>query len=251
MSEAGVYVYGAVRSEELAGLDLTVLGEDGGTVGSIERGDVAALVSQLDDDTLEAAGALRTHWKVLEEVSAAATVAPVRFGTVLADESAVVEEFLEPEGERLAALLAELAGKVQLSVRAFYDEDRLLAGIVERSPEIAQLRERVKGQPGAAAYYDQIRLGELVSAEVAAARAADTQLVLDRLQPLAVDVSTEEPGTAEMAVNAAFLVQADRVEEFSSAVGALAEEVGDRLRIRFVGPMPPYSFADAGAPAGS
>jgi hypothetical protein len=252
VSEAGVYVYGAVRADELAGLDLAgVAGEDGGPVATIERGGVAALVSQLDDETLEAASALRTHWKVLEEVSAAATVAPVRFGTVLADESAVVEDFLEPEGERLAALLAGLAGKVQLSVRAFYDEDRLLAGIVEGSPEIAQLRERVKGQPGAAAYYDQIRLGELVSAEVEAARAGDTQLVLERLGPLAVDVITEAPATEEMAVNAAFLVESDRVEEFSNAVGGLAEEVGDRLRIRFVGPMPAYSFADAGAPTGS
>jgi hypothetical protein len=251
VSEAGVYVYGAVRSTELSGLDLDQLGEDGGTVRSIEKGDVAALVSQLDDDTLEAASALRAHWRVLEEVAEATTVAPVRFGTVLADEGAVVEEFLEPEGERLVALLADLAGKVQLSVRAFYDEDRLLAGIVEGSPEIAQLRERLKGQSGAAGYYDQIRLGELVSAQVESARAADTDLVLERLEPLAVEVSTEAPGTAEMAVNAAFLVESGRVDEFSNAVGALAEEVGDRMRIRFVGPMPPYSFADAAAPTGS
>jgi hypothetical protein len=250
VSEGGIYIYGAVRSADLPGLDLGVEGEHGATVRSIEKDGVAALVSELDDASLEAAAALRAHWRVLERVAEHATVAPVRFGTVLADEDAVLEQFLEPEGERLTELLGALAGKVQLSVRTFYDEDDLLAGVVQRSPQIAQLREQLKGKPEAAGYYDRIRLGELVAAEIDQARAADTELVLGRLQPLAVDVSSEPPGSTDMAVNAAFLVEKDRVEEFSRAVAALTEEIGDRMRVRFVGPMPPYSFADAGEPAG-
>jgi len=250
VSEGGIYIYGAVRSADLPELDLDVRGEDEAAVRAIEKSGVAALVSELEDASLEAAAALRAHWRVLEKVAERATVAPVRFGTVLADEDAVIEEFLDPEGERLTELLGALAGKVQLSVRTFYDEDDLLTGVVERSPAIAQLREALKGKPEAAGYYDRIRLGELVSAEIENARAADTNLVLGRLEPLAVDVSAEPPGSTDMAVNAAFLVEKERVDEFSRAVAALTEEVGDRMRVRFVGPMPPYSFADAGEPAG-
>jgi hypothetical protein len=250
VSDGGIYIYGAVRAQDLAALDLEVQGEDGAAVRPIEKDGIAALVSDLDEDSLEAAAALRAHWRVLERVAERATVAPVRFGTVLADEDAVVEQFLEPESARLAELLDALAGKVQLSVRTFYDEDDLLSGVVERSPDIARLREQLKDKPEAAGYYDRIRLGELVSAEIDRSRAADTDLVLGRLAPLAVDVSSEQPGSTDMAVNAAFLVEKARVEEFSRAVAALTEEVGDRMRVRFVGPMPPYSFADAGEPAG-
>lgn len=34
------------------------------------------------------------------------------------------------------------------------------------------------------------------------------------------------------------------MEGFSKAVGELARELGERLNIRYVGPLPPYTFAD-------
>jgi hypothetical protein len=107
------------------------------------------------------------------------------------------------------------------------------------------MRQRVQGMPEAAGYYDRIRLGELVSAEVERRREADSALVVDRLAPLAVASRTEGASTADMAVNAAFLVQTDNVDAFSAGVTELIDQLGDRMRIRYVGPMPPYSFADS------
>jgi hypothetical protein len=76
--------------------------------------------------------------------------------------------------------------------------------------------------------------------------------VVDRLAPLAVASRTEGASTADMAVNAAFLVEVANVDAFSEVVTELMEQAGNRMRIRYVGPMPPYSFADAesaGSPA--
>jgi len=95
VSEGGIYIYGAVRSQDLDGLDLGVEGEEGATVRSIEKDGVAALVSELEDASLEAAAALRAHWRVLEEASGSATVLPVRFGTVMESDKAVRERLLE------------------------------------------------------------------------------------------------------------------------------------------------------------
>jgi Gas vesicle synthesis protein GvpL/GvpF len=172
-----------------------------------------------------------------------ATVLPLRFGTVLETDDAVREEFLAPNEARLGAQLAELDGKVQLSVRGFYREETLLRHIALESPAVGRLSKRVQGLPEAAAYYDMIRLGELVSAEVDRRRERDTQLVVSRLEGLAASAHAERRMTSETAVNVAFLVARDRIDEFSAEVRRIQEDVGDRMRIRYVGPLPPYSFA--------
>jgi hypothetical protein len=220
---------------------------------TIAHGDVAAVVSDSHSGEISAAALLRMHARLLEEIAGAATVLPVRFGTVMADDRAVVDEFLAPSHDALAAQLAAMSGKVQLTVKGFYDEEVLLRGVVEASPAIARLRERVHAVSEAAGYYDRIRLGELVSAEVERARARDTAFVLERLEPLAADASQEPPSTQDSAVNAAFLVERPRIDEFSQAVVKLGEELGSRMRLRYVGPLPPYSFArdDASRGAGA
>ena len=182
------------------------------------------------------------HWRVLEAISTSTTVLPVRFGTVMSGDRAVVEEFLEPSHDEIVAALADLAGKVQLTVKGVYQEDALMTGIVQQSPAIARLREQVRRLPDAAAYYKRIELGQQVAAEVERARERDAHQVFERLEPLALEARQEPPSTPDGAVNAAFLVEAERVDEFSEAVGALSHELAGRIRLRYVGPLPPYSF---------
>jgi hypothetical protein len=229
-----VHVYGVVPAS--AKLELA----DG--VRLIAHRDVAALVSDIDRDGLRAARVLRTHWRVLEQASSSTTVLPVRFGTVMTDDEAVVEDFLRPEHEDLAARLAAMAGKVQLTVKGFYEEDALMASVVARSPVIARLREQVRGLPEAAAYYKRIELGQLVAAEVERERERDANGIFERLRPLARAAKLEAPSTADAAVHAAFLVDETRVEEFGGAVAALGGELEGRIRLRYLGPLPPYSF---------
>jgi hypothetical protein len=233
MSE--VHVYGVVPSS--ARLELS---ENG--VRLVAHRGVAALVSDVDPGDLRAIRVLRAHWRVLEEAGSTTTVLPVRFGTVLSDDRAVVDEFLEPSHDELAATLADLAGKVQLTVKGFYEEEALMASIVQRSLAIARLREQVRAMPEAAAYYKRIELGQRVAAEVERAREQDAQDVLDRLQPLALDARLEPASTADGAFNAAFLVEEARVDEFSEAVSGLGRELAGRIRLRYVGPVAPYSF---------
>lgn len=242
MSE--VHVYGVVS----AAADVKV--SEG--VRLIAHRDIAALVSDIDRSDLKAARVLRMHWRVLEAVSTSTTVLPVRFGTVMSGDRAVVEEFLEPSHDEIIAALADLAGKVQLTVKGVYHEDALMTGIVQRSPAIARLRDQVRRLPDAAAYYKRIELGQLVAAEVERARERDALQVFERLQPLALEARLEPPSTPDGAVNAAFLVEAKRVDDFSEAVNALSHDLAGRIHLRYVGPIPPYSFTgDTATPTSS
>ena len=247
--DASVYVYGVFSGADLAGV--SVGGVEGAEVHTVEHAGLAALVSTLRADELAAARELRAHWRVLEEASKGATVLPVRFGTVMASDDAVREHLLEPNAERLTQLLGELAGRVQLNVKGDYDEERMLRDVVKTSPQVGALRERVRTLSDAASYYDRIRLGELVSAEVAGRRQRDEALALARLEPVAVTARAEPVSSQTGAFNLAFLVESRAVDEFSEAVGGLRAELGERVELRYVGPLPPYSFAEADLSAGS
>ena len=233
MSE--VHVHGVVPAAERTELS-------SGDARRVEHRDVAALVSDVREDRLQATSVVRVHWKLLDEAAATTTVLPVRFGSIMASEQAVVDDFLAPRHDHLVAELEALAGKVQLSVKGFFEEEALMRGVVEASPEIARLRERVRGVPEAAAYYDKIQLGQLVAGEVERARERDTENVLARLEPLAVAASREPAATADAALNASILVERARIDEFSEAVGELGRDLEGRVRLRYVGPLPPYSF---------
>jgi hypothetical protein len=194
---------------------------------------------------------VRAHWRVLEAASAQATVLPVRFGTVMADDEAVRTQLLTDNAQHLAGLLAELVGRVQVSVKGAYQQDELLRGIVAASPAIAALRKRIQGLPADAGYYERIHLGELVAGEVERRREEDAARALARLEPLAVAARSEGTGTPEAAFNLAFLVERKRLDEFSRAVTDLIDELGERVTVRYVGPLAPYSFADAELEAGA
>ena len=239
---AGVYVYGVLSDAD--GADVSARGVEGAAVRTVEHAGLAALVSTLDADALAAARELRAHWRVLEEASKRATVLPVRFGTVMEGDAAVREQLLEPNAERLTALLGELAGRVQLNVKGDYDEDHVLREIVRSSPPVAALRERIRNLPEAASYYDRIRMGELVAAEIARRREEYEALALARLEPVAVMARAEPVSSQNGAFNLAFLAESAEVDQFSEAVGRLRAELGERITLRYVGPLPPYSFAE-------
>jgi hypothetical protein len=238
-----VYVYGVMPAGERTAI--SVAGVQDSEVRLVEHGDVAALASEVHGDALAAARELRAHWRVLDEASERATVLPVRFGTVMESEEAVREQLLEPNAERLGELLRRLAGCVQLSLKGDYDEELLLREVVRRSPGILELRDRLRSLPAEAGYYDRIKLGELVASEIGGRREADTQAALQRLEPLAESVKVEQPAHQNGAFNLAFLVRREAQDEFGAAVAALAEELSELVDLRFVGPLPPYSFADA------
>src|SRR5688572_20653095 len=183
-------VYGVVRGGCVP--QLAARGVDGAPVSGIEAGALGALVAPVTEVPVRTTRAnLSAFRDVLAEAADAATVVPARFGTVMT-ESVVREELLELRGDELAALLERLDGKVELTVKAVYDEELLLREVVAASPDVGALRERTRGVTPEAGYYDRIRLGELVAAGVERRRTADAERILGALQPHAADVSISE-----------------------------------------------------------
>lgn len=237
-----LYVYGVVSSAERR--SMAVPGVEGSAVQLVEHDGLAALTSPLHGEELRAAREIRAHMRVLQEASETATVLPVRFGTVLESEAAVRERLLQPNRERLSATLERLAGCAQLTVKGEYDEPALLRDVVASSAALASLAERVRRLPEAAGYYERIRLGEAIAAAVGARRERDTERALELLEPAALAARREEVSTAYEAFSLSLLVRRAGHEEIDRAVSRLDRELGGLMEIRYVGPLPPYSFTE-------
>lgn len=239
--DSAVYVYGVTRATSFP----PVNGVDSAPVRPLTHDGLVALVSPLERTELRAAD-LRAHWHVLDHVCEHATVLPVRFGTLMASEDELRRGLLDANRERLTELLEAMDGLVQLTVKGRYDEDALLREIFREEPSVAALRERAD-RSGALA--DKIALGERIEREIELRRARDTTAMRALLDDRAVS-AREEPVGHPDAFNVAFLVARDAMDAFGEAVPAVREQLGQRIAIRYVGPAPPFSFADTELRAG-
>ncbi|MCO5997188.1 GvpL/GvpF family gas vesicle protein [Actinoallomurus rhizosphaericola] len=236
------YVYGVTDADvEVPG---TLTGIDGQEVSLVTHGRCAALVSDLAADRpLGTRDDLMAHQAVLQQVvEAGGTVLPFRFGGALTDRDAVVEELLSPHEDTFVEQLGSLRGQVEVRIKARYVEDAVLREMVQDEPEIAELNQRVRELPEDAAYYDRVRLGELIAQAFTRRRENDGQGLLDALAPRATAVAQRELSREDDVLDAGFLIDRKEREEFEKLVDEVGKEIDGRIRLRFAGPLPPYDF---------
>jgi hypothetical protein len=240
-----LFVYAVVRAERDLPDGLT--GVDGSPVTLVPFGEIGAVVGEIAWERPPGRRAdLTAYSAVMEALLPEGAVAPIRFGTVMPDDRAVVAELLGPREKELTALLDELDGRVQYNVRASYVEDAVLAEIVREDPEIRRLRERTRDLPEDALVGDRIRLGELVSQNWERLARADADHLLAQVAPMVTAHAVRrEPGPAA-ALDAALLVEAGRSQELEDLLELLAEQTHGRMQLRLVGPLAPYDFVGAG-----
>jgi hypothetical protein len=239
---SAVYVYGVTRATSFPPVD----GVDSAPVRTLAHEGLIALVSPIGRTELRAAD-LRAHWHVLGHVFEHGTVLPVRFGTVMESEDEVRRRLLDANRDRLTELLQTMDGLVQLTIKGRYDEDALLREIFREVPSVAALRDRAD-RTGALA--DKIALGERIEREIEARRNRDTAAVRAALDVRAVS-AREEPVGHPDAFNVAFLVARAEMDAFGEAMPGVRAQFGDRIAIRYIGPAPPFSFADTELHAGT
>lgn len=239
-TEEVIFLYAVVR----AGRDLpTVAGLDDAPIELVESGQVGAVVSRVALDRAPGWRAdLVAYNRVVAALAESGVVAPVRFGAVVADMDAVLQELLGPREEFLANVLQGLTGHLQFNLRATYVEGVVLKEIVETDPEIRALRDRTKDLPEHAAYGDRVRLGELVARSMELRAEADAADLMNAVLPFVVAQEGRALRDVEVVLDVALLVPEDMVDEFVEVLEGLAEVVHERMRVRLVGPLAPFDF---------
>jgi hypothetical protein len=68
--------------------------------------------------------------------------------------------------------------------------------------------------------------------------------ILDTLSPLAVEVKTNDTYGELMIINAAFFVEKSKEADFDQQVQLLGEKNGEKVTLKYVGPLPPFNFVN-------
>lgn len=244
----GVYLYCIGRAEQLTGervSNLDARPPDGSPTAfrTIRHGDLAALVSDTEVQQFEIQrDALMAHHHVLQEAMKLGDILPVSFGTVAATEGDIVQSLLQDSANQLHANLEHVRGRVELSVRVMWQQDRLFQEIATLFDEIRVLRDAIAGTTEEQTYYERIRLGELTRNAIIQMSEFERDQILEVLSPISADIQIT-PGTSDMLLlNGSFLVDREREPEFDNAVQEVATPRQERMIFRYLGPLPPASF---------
>jgi hypothetical protein len=221
---------------------------DDGPLGHVEVGDLALLVSpvrpdelRVDEGDLSETGRLATlargHDAVVRAAAGAGPVLPLRFGTVVRDETAarrLLQEHRDSARDQLRRIGSAREWGVKLVRRA------------AEQPVHSSSDDR-RGVTGTE-YLTRRRqaLAQHEAAETVAERAAD--VLTATLRPHVTESLRRggSPGSA-LLLDLAFLVPLDAEPAFTAAADELAEPfAADGLAVEVSGPWAPYSFVSLG-----
>lgn len=209
----------------------------------VQHQGIAAVVSPVSTREVPATEAnLWRHEAVIEALMADRAVLPLRFGTLLAGESAV-RHVLTTHYAGFVAALDWVRGRVELGLRVLWEESE--------NPGMADgARRATVGDPLPASgrSYLLARLEEERRRQ-AWRQTAETLAteIHTALSQLAVEDTQQVLLTPRLLLTAAYLVEQDRVPAFRRQVDALAAG-HPALGFLCTGPWPAYSFVTATVP---
>jgi hypothetical protein len=201
--------------------DIEERGLHGRPLRTVAQDALAAVVSDHDGSRVaRSATNLWDYEQVMERLMACCTILPLRFGTVLANEQAV-RDMMRDRADQLLAGLDRVRGAVELGIRAGW-----------RQPAAPEATAGTHGD-GTAYMLERLSLHR---------QACDLVDRLDPLAGLARDIRRRLVGRDDLPVLEAYLVNRERVAEFTERVRDIDTRHPD-IELVCTGPWPPYSFA--------
>ncbi|MFJ5934584.1 GvpL/GvpF family gas vesicle protein [Streptomyces sp. NPDC093071] len=236
------YVYGIAPADRELPDAIEGIGDPPMPVRTVRGGDLVALCSDAPPEPKAERRDLLAHQHVVIEAAKDGPVLPLRFGGISPDDAtvaAVLKEHHDLYVERLKAL----EGKDEFNLKVHHDEEAVLHAVLADDPDL-MARHAAGRAPDGEGPEEGPSFGELVALAVADREKADVALVERTLAPYAA-ATVHGPRDAGRLADLSFLVERDRREEFLEAVRALHQEHA-HLREQVTGPLPPYSFVQAG-----
>lgn len=231
-----LYVY--CLGEDLPGSAFEGLaGVGGARVRVLSLGGLAAVVSE-DEGAAAAVSEenLLAHNRVNAAALAVSTPLPCRFGTRVAAER--LADYVSTNGAALAAALARVRGRVEMSVK-------LMGKAGGRPAEVeGEGGGAGTGAAGAGTAFLLKKRREIMGEEGARLRAEEAAAWLaSGVGELARETAARLSPSEAIFARAAHLVERERVAEYRARLRSLAAGRGD-LRLLTSGPWPPYNFSE-------
>ena len=232
------YIYGVILADQE--VNFGGIGLGGECVTTIGRNGLACVVSEARDEEYSLADEvhLKVHETVLETVMRKYPMLPIRFGSV-APNTREVKLFLKNHNNDFKRLFQKLSGKVEIELELFWKD---MKGIWEEVVRESRQLTAIKASKKKRSKEDLIMAGQLVAAHLRQKKEKECLKYMKFLKGTFVELQKNATPKDEMILYGSFLVSKAELNAFDRAVEQLEAKMRERIHVRYIGPMPPYSF---------
>ncbi len=189
------------------------------------------------------------HEKVIEQIMTGTDVIPFRFGTLFGAENSL-RAMLEQYGDEFKAILAKLANKHEWGLKIYCDREKLKAGLPGAREELVKLENEIRASSAGKAYFLKKKKDALTDTALNEKTDECGRVSFDLLKKLSFEARINRLLPREvtereddMVLNAAFLVDKRRTDDFLNTVNTLKACCQDQgFLLQCTGPWPPYNF---------
>jgi hypothetical protein len=243
-TDEGKYVYCIVKTEQDRDFGPIGIGEGGRRVYTVHHRDLAAVVSdtpiRIYDPTREN---VLAHELVNETVMREFTVIPMSFGTIFRTREDIAE-LLKSTYRAFDDVLEKMRDKIEFGLKVLWDREKVIGKLEETDDEIRRLKQEITSNAQSSTYFARMQLGRLIEGALEGSANRYVMDIHESLKPVAVASRSNKPIGDRMIMNAAYLVERSREQEFDEAVKGLSRKYEDLLSFKYTGPWPPYNFVN-------
>jgi hypothetical protein len=263
----GLYAYGVVdkipERLDIVGIDQRH------KVSPVVKDDICVMVSEIDIDQFQnqvknliaeltksagdvpsGTGAiLQAHEEVIVALMQDTTVVPLKFGTILQNEKAVLK-MLQDQEEQFKRLLVKFAGKEEWGFKGYVDKQEYIKYVLQNEQKFTGFKYKIEKLSRGAAYLFRRKWEEEIDEYITDQFSEVTEEIFqdigkDSFEAILNDILPQKVTgkTKEMILNAAYLVERNKVDHlFQRSTSFMKKYEFMGLELEFSGPWPPYNF---------
>lgn len=231
----GKYLYGITKSESRESFGNIGIGNS--EVYTVQFNDVGATVSDIPENYEVGIEEVKIHEKTLRKIMETHAIIPISFGIIAKDE-AEIKNILKRARMKFKSTLEKIDGKLQINVKISWDRP-ILAAILKENEEMRTLSREAKEKADQSL---RIELGRKVKSALDQRKSEYMKNIQDALKGLSDGFEEGKIMDQDTVMNASFLVDKKREQEFYDKLEELEKIYEKKLRFFGVGPLPPYNF---------
>ena len=261
MENEGKYIYSIIKTSRFAPCNsfgikqenenrsFGPIGINNREVNLVHCKDIAAVVSNTSVinfdrlDKKELTKHVATHQKVNEEVMKWYDMAPMAFG-IIAPSPEEVSRILEKAYLQFKVALRNVVGKAEFVVQTWWDPKRILEELARTDSEIQELKQEISSKGGILRMPIKLKLGRLLQEKTEARKQEYIKDIHTVLNTIACDATFNKLVDEDMIANFSFLIEKNRESELDKQMQELGKKYEGKLRFKYIGPIPPYSFSN-------
>jgi len=243
MQLQGEYIYGIVEEPQFRRFSVLGVGET--DVYTINQERIAAVVSDTEFSEIDPTRKnVQAHTIAQEALLKEYNLLPMGFGMIATDEGEV-RRLLEDNYDGLLGELHRLAGKIEVELKVFWEQEAVINELQGENAELTRLKAKINSASSPVEVQNLLSaVGKLVESIVCDWKTRYAELVYDILQELSFEAKVNNPVGIKNLLNASFLIEKSRESEFKEQVYKLDTKFQGKMNFKYVGPLPPYNFVN-------